>query len=1008
MNLMASVERTAYPLLPSQLPAKELHRSYSLSDSEIEWVNNTAKSPALAIGLAIQLKVFQQLHYFVPFEALPQELINHVRQCLRYGARIAPRYSNLRTLYRHQAAVRQYLQITPFYSSDGLAVTEQIARDCALVLEQRVDLINAMLDELIQRGYELPAYSTLNNIAETALVGAQEVTFNLVVTRAPIEVIYKLKELLDTDFGRRQSDFNALKQAPKKPSRKHLEVLIDHLAWLESFGDLDVIFEGIVDAKIRHFAAQAVASDVAELKDCSLPKRYTLMLALIYRMRVRTRDHLAEMFIRRISTIHKRAKEELEQIQARQRQKLEQLAATLDGVVQILVQEPDNQEAGSLIREYLSPDGNLDRLRETCAEVQATGGNNYLPLIWKHFKSHRSLLFRLSHLLQLEPTTQDRSLIQALLLIQDSENLHREWIDEHVDLSFASERWVKVVRRPASEGPPTNRRYLEVCVFSYLASELRSGDMCVLGSESFADYRKQLLPWEECLQRLPAYCEKVGLPGTAKEFVASLKTQLEKTAQQLDEKFPSCRGDVSINEAGEPVLRRVIARDIPPSAISLQTALMQRMPARHVLDIMANIEHWIQFTRHFGPMSGNEPKLKEPAERYLMTIFAMGCNLGPNQAARHLAGNVTPHMLSYTNRRHLSLEKLDKANRELVELYLQLDLPKLWGDGKAVAADGTQFDFYDDNLLAGYHFRYRKMGAVAYRHVANNYIAVFQHFIPPGIWEAIYVIEGLLKADLSVEADTVYSDTQGQSATVFAFTHLLGINLMPRIRNWRDLVMCRPDRGVSYKHINRLFTDTADWHLIETHWQDLMQVALSIQAGKISSPMLLRKLGSYSRRNKLYHAAQALGSVIRTIFLLNWIGSRELRQEVTANTNKIESYNGFSKWLSFGGDVIAENDPDEQQKRLRYNDMVASSVILQNTVDMMRILQKLAREGWQFTDEDVSFLSPYLTSNVKRFGEFNLKLNRPPEPWIKDSVFQQAAGSLRVNTASKASAEEAT
>ncbi|EPM0318863.1 Tn3 family transposase, partial [Pseudomonas aeruginosa] len=214
-------------------------------------------------------------------------------------------------------------------------------------------------------------------------------------------------------------------QAPKKPSRKHLEVLIDHMAWLESFGNLDAIFDGIVDTKIRHFAAQAAASDVAELKDCSLPKRYTLMLALIYRMRVRTRDHLAEMFIRRISTIHKRAKEELEQIQARQRQKLEQLAATLDGVVQILVQEPDDQEAGSLIREYLSPDGNLERLRETCAEVQATGGNNYLPLIWKHFRSHRSLLFRLSHLLQLEPTTQDRSLVQALQLIQDSENLHR-------------------------------------------------------------------------------------------------------------------------------------------------------------------------------------------------------------------------------------------------------------------------------------------------------------------------------------------------------------------------------------------------------------------------------------------------------------------------------------------------------------------------------------------------------------------------------------------------------
>ncbi|MDU9399391.1 MULTISPECIES: Tn3-like element ISPa42 family transposase [Pseudomonadaceae] len=1005
---MAALERTAYPRLATTLSTKELHRNYSLSSGELDWISRTARSPALSLGLAVQLKVFQELHYFPPLDEIPPEITGHIRNTLGFGPRITSRYTNSRTFYRHQAAIREYLQIKAFYGSEALTIALHLAHESAEVLDQRADIINVLIGELLQRSYELPAYSTLNDAAEDALVAMQERLFNLVVTRAPIEVVYKLKELLETDFGRRQSDFNALKQAPKKPSRKHLEVLIDHMAWLESFGNLDAIFDGVVDTKIRHFAAQAAASDVAELKDCSLPKRYTLMLALIYRMRVRTRDHLAEMFIRRISTIHKRAKEELEQIQARQRQKLEQLAATLDGVVQILVQEPDDQEAGSLIREYLSPDGNLERLRETCAEVQATGGNNYLPLIWKHFRSHRSLLFRLSHLLQLEPTTQDRSLVQALQLIQDSENLHREWIDEHVDLSFASERWVKVVRRPASEGPPTNRRYLEVCVFSYLANELRSGDMCVQGSESFADYRKQLLPWDECLQRLPAYCEKMELPGTAKEFVTSLKTQLEETAQQLDDKFPSCRGDVSINEAGEPVLRRVTARDIPPSAISLQTALMQRMPARHVLDIMANIEHWIQFTRHFGPMSGNEPKLKEPAERYLMTIFAMGCNLGPSQAARHLAGNVTPHMLSYTNRRHLSLEKLDKANRELVELYLQLDLPKLWGDGKAVAADGTQFDFYDDNLLAGYHFRYRKMGAVAYRHVANNYIAVFQHFIPPGIWEAIYVIEGLLKADLSVEADTVYSDTQGQSATVFAFTHLLGINLMPRIRNWRDLVMCRPDRGAAYKHINRLFTDTADWHLIETHWQDLMQVALSIQAGKISSPMLLRKLGSYSRRNKLYHAAQALGSVIRTIFLLNWIGSRELRQEVTANTNKIESYNGFSKWLSFGGDVIAENDPDEQQKRLRYNDMVASSVILQNTVDMMRNLQKLAREGWQFTDEDVSFLSPYLTSNVKRFGEFNLKLNRPPEPWIKDSVFQQAAGSIRTGKLGTAETEEMT
>jgi TnpA family transposase len=96
---------------------------------------------------------------------------------------------------------------------------------------------------------------------------------------------------------------------------------------------------------------------------------------------------------------------------------------------------------------------------------------------------------------------------------------------------------------------------------------------------------------------------------------------------------------------------------------------------------------------------------------------------------------VSAHMLSFANRKLVTVEKLEAARRELVECYLQLDLAKAWGDGAMVGADGTQFDFYENNLLVGQHFRYRKMGAVAYRHVDDNYIAVFGEFVPPGVWE---------------------------------------------------------------------------------------------------------------------------------------------------------------------------------------------------------------------------------------------------------------------------------
>ena len=51
---------------------------------------------------------------------------------------------------------------------------------------------------------------------------------------------------------------------------------------------------------------------------------------------------------------------------------------------------------------------------------------------------------------------------------------------------------------------------------------------------------------------------------------------------------------------------------------------------------------------------------------------------------------------------------------------------------------------------------------------------------------------------------------------------------------------------------------------------------------------------------------------------------------------------------------------------------------------MARIVADLKREGWKISAADLAFLSPYQTSAVKRFGEYVVNLNRPPEPWIKE------------------------
>ena len=78
----------------------------------------------------------------------------------------------------------------------------------------------------------------------------------------------------------------------------------------------------------------------------------------------------------------------------------------------------------------------------------------------------------------------------------------------------------------------------------------------------------------------------------------------------------------------------------------------------------------------------------------------------------------------------------------------------------------------------------------------------------------------------------------------------MGIQLMPRIRNWKDLTFFRPDRKSKYRNIDQLFGEAIQSDLIEAGQQELMQVVISIQAGHLASPTLLRKLSYGGARNR--------------------------------------------------------------------------------------------------------------------------------------------------------------
>jgi TnpA family transposase len=203
---------------------------------------------------------------------------------------------------------------------------------------------------------------------------------------------------------------------------------------------------------------------------------------------------------------------------------------------------------------------------------------------------------------------------------------------------------------------------------------------------------------------------------------------------------------------------------------------------------------------------------------------------------------------------------------------------------------------------------------------------------------------------------------------------------MPRIRNWKDLNLYRVDKKTKYTNIDSMFCEAEiDWELLEKHWKDLMQVIISVKLGGVSSSFILSKLNSYNNQNRLYKAFQELGKVIRTIFLLDYVSNKELRQTITATTNKIESYHTLEDWIRFGSRyLVASNDPDEMEKAVKHNDLIANCIMLQNVIDISDVCHALIQEGYTITAEDLSHMSPYITEQIKRFGEYVLDLARRP------------------------------
>lgn len=986
---MTALNETAYRRLNPDPSPKELKDSFTPTEDELAFVASIASRPLPRAAALMHLKLFQRLGAFSSVANTPQIIRDHITQT--GGMAIRPTAKELKQFeasgsYRHMLyALRQYLNVRPLAGTDH-AWLEVVAAQAAETKHAVADIINVMLEELVHHRYELPAFSTLDRMAFRAREASNNRYFSSISELLSAQDKAMLDALLKKTPGEPTSAWQILKREPKKPTNKEARSYLQHVRHMQRMVE-QLPKPNIPAPKLRQFRFLARALDAAEMAELKPLKRYALAVILIRSRHAQALDDAAELLIRLMQNLENTAREKLLQFQQDRSQKTDMLVGQLKDILDAFqINGTDTQRVDAIGGTFRAE---IEALRADCDELLAYAGRNSLPFMLQPYKAVRAQLLNCVEITAPTTSTDDvvmEKMMAALYRLRTSQPQSgrtairigsRRRDGFCVDVSTMAQ--IGLAQDCGRSYPDAiHRSYFELAVLQQIKDEFKTGDLYIKHGERYDDYREQLVDDATFAKELPSYATVTGVETRPAVFVSELKKALLERARQVDAAF-SANAHAEIVD-GRLILHKPQRTEVSEAVKELERQVTQRMDSISIVDVLTDVARWLDLHKHFRPLAGTDSKLEDLRMRVITTLFCYGCNLGPVQTARSIKG-LSRRQHAWLNLKYVTEDTLDKAIVTVINAYNKFELPGYWGTGKHASADGTKWNLYEQNLMSEYHIRYGGYGGIGYYHVSDKFIALFSHFMACGTYEGVHILDGLMGNASDIRPDTVHGDTQAQNYAVFALAYLLGIKLMPRMRGIKDMSFFRPDAKTKFANIDSLFADSIDWKLIETHLPSMLRIAVSIKTGKITPSAILRRLGTQNRKNKLYFAFRELGMVMRTMFLLEYIGDVELRRVIHAETNKSEQFNGFAKWSFFGGEgIIAENLRHEQRKIIKYNHLVANMVILHNVVGMTRVLKEMSEEGAELTPETLGGLAPLRPGHINRFGDYTLDFRRKISP----------------------------
>ncbi len=962
-SILSAVERDSLLVLPDT--QEELIRHYTFSEHDLSLIRQR-RGDANRLGIAVQLCLLRfPGQGLLPDATVPIPLLQWIGQQLQLDPVCWPQYAEREETRReHLLELRAYLGMEPFgqmHHRQAVHATTELA----LQTDKGIVLANSVVETLRHKHIILPTLDVVERVCAEALTRANRRIYDTLAEPLSDSHRHHLDDLLKLRDNNKTTTLAWLRLSPVKPNSRHM---LEHIERLKVWQALDLPIG--VDRLIHQNRLLKIAREGGQMTPADLAKfepqrRYATLVALAIEGMATVTDEIIDLHDRILGKLFNDAKKRHQKQFQASGKAINAKVRLFGRIGQVLI---DAKQAGDDPFTAIETVISWEAFAKSVTEAQTLAQPeefDFLHRLGESYATLRRYAPAFLTALKLRAAPAAKGVLEAIEVLRSMNNDNARKVPADAPTDFIKPRWQKLVITDTG----IDRRYYELCALSEMKNSLRSGDIWVQGSRQFKDFDDYLVPPAKFVSLKQANHLPLAVATDSEQYLNERLTLLETQLTTVNRMAQA-------NELPDAIITASGLKITPLDAVVPDTAQIlidqaaRILPHVKITELLLEVDEWTGFTRHFAHLKSGD--LAKDKNLLLTTILADAINLGLTKMAESCPGT-TYAKLAWLQAWHIRDETYGVALSELVNAQYRHPFAEHWGDGSTSSSDGQNFRTGNKAESTGHiNPKYGSSpGRTFYTHISDQYAPFHTKVVNVGVRDSTYVLDGLLYHESDLRIEEHYTDTAGFTDHVFALMHLLGFRFAPRIRDLGETKLYIPKRDATYEGLKSMIGGTLNIKLIRAHWDEILRLATSIKQGTVTASLMLRKLGSYPRQNGLAVALRELGRIERTLFILDWLQSVELRRRVHAGLNKGEARNALARAVFFNRlGEIRDRSFEQQRYRASGLNLVTAAIVLWNTVYLERVAHGLRAKGHAVDSELLQYLSPLGWEHINLTGDY--------------------------------------